>query len=441
METKKYKPSCYNIILHEQGKHIAFNSANCALAQVNEDFLDILENPNQPLSGEKSKLFENMIATGFLIDSSTDELDLLRLRYLNGCFDCDTLTVTILPTDACNFSCFYCFEHKLANTMSKVTQQKSVELIKNQLKGAQKLKICWFGGEPLLAEEIIWSMSEDLLKLANEKRCEYSAYMVTNGYMINDEIIENLKRYKINTLQITIDGDETEHNKRKYDKTGNGTFRKIIDNIKKLALENFKVVCRVNIDRNNADSIKGLLLKLKEELADKRKNVQISFGQILPIARLDEWDTSVCLSDEEYSLYVDKYIEYMINCGFSVPDIYPFYPTPNANFCAGVQKNAFVIRPTGVIDKCWDCDTMHVGDVHEGIGQNKEYENNLAKWLTRNPFEDDECKKCRVLPICMGGCPYFAIVHKKKKCLKWKSDIENAIKKKCYRHLCNAGDL
>lgn len=431
----KFKPSRYNIILEEDNKYIAFNSMNCALAKVNEDFLDILRNTSQLLTGGKKELFDNMVQMGFLVDNNVEEIDLLRLRQLKGCFDYDTLTITILPTDACNFSCFYCFEHKKGTHMSRSVQEKTVEFIKSHLTGCKKLKLCWFGGEPLLETNVIWDLSRKILNICNEASCEYSAFMVTNGSLINDDIIDNLQKYKIDTLQITIDGDEKLHNMRRCTQKGEETFHHIMYNMKKLIDKRFNVICRINIDKSNIGSINGLMEYLKNEFADNLSKLQISFGQILPIDRLDEWNTSVCLSDTEYSLYTNDYVDYMIDNGFNIPNMYPFYPTPTANFCGGVQINSFVIRPTGVIDKCWDCESLPVGDVHNGIAYNVFHENNLAKWITWNPFADEECRNCRVLPICMGGCPYFSLIHKRKKCLKWKNDIEESIRRKYRRYI------
>ena len=206
-------------------------------------------------------------------------------------------------------------------------------------------------------------------------------------------------------------------------------------NIKKLVANDYKISCRVNIDKSNADSVNSLIKKLAEELGDKKNNLHISFGQILPIARTDEWDASVCLSMTEYSELVDDYTKCMMANGFSIQNEYPFYPTPKANFCSSVQLNMFVIRPNGTIDKCWDCESMPVGNVHDGLAYNKATEYNLAKWVTWDALVDNECKNCRVLPLCMGGCPYFSMVCKKKHCLKWKFDIDKIIKQKYLRHL------
>ena len=34
---------------------------------------------------------------------------------------------------------------------------------------------------------------------------------------------------------------------------------------------------------------------------------------------------------------------------------------------------------------------------------------NLERFLSWDPLSDPNCRKCRVLPICMGGCPYLQL--------------------------------
>lgn len=431
-EISELKPSRYNMLIPEGEGCLAFNAMNCALAKVNEEFLEILANPNGS-DINRRPLRDNMLRAGFLINNEVDEIKLLEFRQWKGKFAHDALTVTILPTDACNFSCFYCFEHKKNIYMDNETINATVEFVKSRLGSHKELKICWFGGEPLLAANVVWEMSEALISFADSNSCQYTALMVTNGYLIDEAVMENLKRFRVDTLQITLDGDESSHDKRRCT-TGRGkTFKRIFSNIEKLLENGFKVSCRVNVDKSNADFVKPLLYRFSQ-MSHPKENLQISFGQILPIARLDEWDTSICLSAQEYSDYLADYINCMADYGLTMKDVYPFYPVPKANFCGAVQMDSFVVRPTGIIDKCLDCD-LPVGDVRNGIAKSLLFENNLARWMTWNPFDDKVCRECQVLPICMGGCPYFSIVRKQKLCLKWKTDLEESIRQKYARHL------
>ena len=48
----------------------------------------------------------------------------------------------------------------------------------------------------------------------------------------------------------------------------------------------------------------------------------------------------------------------------------------------------------------------------------------IAKWSKNNPFNDEKCRECSLLPICWGGCPLVYAKTKKRQCLSSKgSDL------------------
>lgn len=382
----------------------------------------------------KETLRENMSGAGFLVEEAVDELKVLELKYWKSKFETDALTLTIMPTDACNFACFYCFENKRQIRMTPETVAATIDFVRKNLFGVRNLRICWFGGEPLLAADIIWEMSEAFIETATASSCEYSAFIVTNGYLLDDEIIAHLKKYKIETLQITIDGDKSAHDKRRCLKSGGATFDKILANVKKIVENNLKIALRINIDKSNVESIESLIKILSAELGNNKNNVEISFGQIWPIARENDWDTALCLSTAEYSHWTEIFKTFMMAEGFKIRNAYPFYPAPKLNVCGADQIKSFIIRPNGNIDKCWDCERIPVGDVSNGVAHNVQTEQNLSVWMLHSPFDDEECRNCKVLQICMGGCHYFAIERKNKFCLKWRFDLENTVRQKYLRH-------
>jgi len=55
-------------------------------------------------------------------------------------------------------------------------------------------------------------------------------------------------------------------------------------------------------------------------------------------------------------------------------------------------------------------------------------------WVTWNPFEFDECRECKVLPLCMGGCPYKykALNNNSVDCLTIKDNLERMVMNNYY---------
>ncbi|MBO4780031.1 MAG: SPASM domain-containing protein [Selenomonadaceae bacterium] len=419
------KPSRFNFLLDDD--KLAFNSSTCALVRFNLSFQKILQHPNDSLSVQDNLLRDQMLSCGFLVYSDLDELSSLRSRYLQIQSNRDTLAVTILPTDACNFNCFYCFQDKKFIHMSSDTAKALVNFIDSNLSGIKTLKVTWFGGEPLLAINLIQSLSDSLCLLANRHSCDYDAFIITNGYLLNDSTIQILSQCKIHSVQISLDGDKHTHDSRRFLPNDGHSFNVILRNLKALIERNFNVSCRINLDHSNLHSIPNLLDTLSRLLGALKRKLTLSFALILPFAHLDKWDSSICLSMEDFSNSVLKFSTYMAELGFNIPDLYPFYPTPKNTFCAAVRKNSFIIRPDGSIGKCFDCE-QSIGDVFHGIAHDSATQDNLSQWLDFNPFDDPECKNCSVLPICLGGCPFFRIFRQKKLCLKWKFDLELSLR-------------
>ena len=423
-------PSRFNVLL--ENDLLAFNSSTCALVHFNHSFRKILQNPNTELSVQDNFLREQMLSCGFLVPADRDELSTLRSRYLQSQSNRDTLAVTIMPTDACNFNCFYCFQDKKSIHMSSDTANALVNFIDSKLSGVKTLKVTWFGGEPLLAINLIQSLSHSLRQLAKKHSCVYEAFIITNGYLLNDSYIQILSQCQIRTVQISLDGDKSTHDSRRFLTNGEHSFNVILRNLKALLERDFNVSCRINLDRSNLHSIPNILSTLSHFLGSLKSKLTLSFALILPFAHLDKWDSNLCLSIEDFSACVSNFSDCMAELGFNIPDLYPFYPTPKNTFCAAVWHNSFLIRPDGSIGKCFDCN-LSVGDVWHGIAHDSATQSNLSQWLDFNPFDDLECKNCTVLPLCFGSCPFFRIFRKKKLCLKWKADLSTSLRHIFYR--------
>lgn len=82
--------------------------------------------------------------------------------------------------------------------------------------------------------------------------------IVTNGYLINDNVIDFFRRANLKHIQITLDGCEENHNKTRFLKADHSdTYNKIVSNILKTAKElpSISINVRVNINKKNSDEL------------------------------------------------------------------------------------------------------------------------------------------------------------------------------------------
>lgn len=71
------------------------------------------------------------------------------------------LSLVIAATSNCNFRCVYCYEGSVlrASTMSEAIQEAIVKFVESEAPHLETFTVTWYGGEPLLALDIIENLS------------------------------------------------------------------------------------------------------------------------------------------------------------------------------------------------------------------------------------------------------------------------------------------
>jgi len=85
------------------------------------------------------------------------------------------------------------------------------------------------------------------------------------------------------------------------------------------------------------------------------------------------------------------------------------YAIPGTSFCSGYQQNSITVDPYGDVHRCPIC----IGRRHQRYGiltsdGRVVVEDGVQKqWDQWSPFLDDDCRDCKALPVCMGGCLWY----------------------------------
>lgn len=399
------KLSKYTILKEINGERIFFNTRTCALAVVNDEFEQVVKDIQMNQYNESlydEKLIQAMKNSGCIVDDSLQEIDEVEFKRNSFKYQTNSLGLTITPTLNCNFRCQYCFENHIIGNMSVDTQEALLKFITAQLSTIKKLNIVWFGGEPLLAKNIIYTMSEKIIALCKKHSVIYAASMVTNGSLFSDEDIEPFKRYNIGSVQITIDGPKEVHDKRRRTCNGKSAFDDIINNINKMLNNDINVSVRINLDEDNIDSIDELIDVLQNRI-NKYSNLMVSFGKVSVFTEVCKSIEGDCLSDESFSMLRLSLYKKLLAKGFSKCKMLS-YPQLKYNNCCADYMNSFVVDVNGNLYKCWNQVGRveeKCGDVFKGCDVKSQ---NFLKWVQWNPLKFTQCKECNLLPICMGGC-------------------------------------
>lgn len=398
----KLKESKYNYIFDDLGKDnvILYNSRTGALATLREIQYNQLRQFLDSGKEIKDKEFTNsLLKCGFLIPNEIDENYMIKRHLMVNRYNTKRFSLTIAPTMSCNFKCIYCFEkgHTGQGVMDDFTIDNLIVFLQARLNGVETLHISWFGGEPLLAMPVIEKLSQKMISLCITKNIEYSASIITNGYLYKPKIAERLKELKVKKVQITLDGPKETHDNRRPLVDGKPTFDTIVEN-----LINTKgiipVDIRINVDENNLEELNNYVqFFIKHDLLN---SVSPYLGLVLPFD--GAYDKNNCLTLENFSQFN---LQSLISN--NVP-LQSMYPVPRGNYCAADFCNGWIIDHVGNVYKCWS----EIGISERSIGNinNEVYflekTDILKEFLDFDPTKDERCKDCKVLPICMGGCPH-----------------------------------
>lgn len=128
--------------------------------------------------------------------------------------------VYIDVTSNCNLQCKHCYLNERNGEEALTTTE--LKLIIDKLKKAGVFLVCFLGGEPFLRKDIfeIIRYTKDRGMLVN---------VITNGTLLNEKMIQELKKLDLSKLSISLDGAVPETNDFIR---GEGVFKKVTQNIK-----------------------------------------------------------------------------------------------------------------------------------------------------------------------------------------------------------------
>ena len=413
-----YKLSYYNFFLvYDTGESVIFNSLYRSLLAFDADETKELLAGSIPDSCR-----DDILANHILVPEELHEWQSYEEAYLKANNHSEILSLTIMPTLSCNCACPYCFERKSKVKISPQIEDDILSWIENQLPIYKALSISWFGGEPLLFQETIQRMSHRLIAKCKEQGVFYTAAITTNGVLMdNPQTIALLQQCAIRNVQITFDGDQNAHDTQKFTKGGKGTYATLLKNASLYCASNpdTPLRIRVNVSDANYHAIAALL----EDLAPLRENIVVFFRWVYAnsASHWKEFSKKEKGSNPYERIY--QLQQLATQKGFVVDDQYDKQQFRFAH-CEADSQAFYSIDPLGNLYTC-----VHeynpkyaVGNVRDGILPDKE--NEYISFRNVNAMMDPECKTCKVLPMCNGGCRRYRINKGEHLCIDEKQSME-----------------
>ena len=426
--------------LPDRNEVFLMNTFSDAQLLVSPDVAALLER----ISGGQSRFDDEerdtvdaLIENGFLVESRAEETQSLDQYFHTLREDTEQLRVTVLTTLQCNFACDYCFQgdhgdyNKFAEKMSLETASKVIDWIEERMDALrpEKFVLTLFGGEPLLNLPVAYYLAERCRDLCTERGIQPGVSLITNGLLLTPEVVDRLVACGLYGIKITLDGDRETHNRMRPLRGRQGTFDKIIDNVRRVA-HKVPITIGGNFDESSADSYPALLDFLREqEFADKI--VKINFKPIIkapettpqgviPLTLVGSADkplngtcmtsagagstkgSSVCDSCH----FVDEKMAFLRSetrkRGFPTPDGVHMGP------CEIHRRHAHTIGPDGALYACPGFTGSKTDSTGHIDGRQEAWRQVAAERFEHLSPKKEECGDCSFIPVCGGGCSVAA---------------------------------
>ena len=271
----------------------------------------------------------------------------------------DVLHLILLPTEKCNFRCTYCYEDFAVGKMAPATVQGIKRLLQRRIPDLRYLSIDWFGGEPLLASEIIHDVGQHVCELAHGRSdLRFDSGVTTNGHLLTMDMVGRLHAVGVRNYQISLDGPRELHDQTRKQANGRGSFDRIwhhLAAIQHSALE-VNVLLRIHLTPRNLSAMEPFLAHLQDTLLrDPRFSIFLKAIERLGGPNNETIDT---IAHDAAPAVIRRLRE---SLGARGPN--PELDRPHV--CYASKPNSFVVRANGVVAKC----TVALEDPRNHIGR------------------------------------------------------------------------
>lgn len=402
----KIKYSFFNVSKGYDDMEIVYNTASDAVVALTKQESEDVKRYSEDDSfvPHNIDLLEKLYGLGLFVrkdDNEIDRVHLVRKRLMVQ--ERGIKSFIICPTYECNARCFFCLAHDdLRNSyrMSIEIADDVLNYIYGQVCGEDDVIFYWFGGEPLIAEDIIDYIVENF-NAHYKGQVKFSSVIQTNGSLLTDNLLlKAINLWHAKEIQISIDGYQEEHDKRKnYKNITIHQYEQVLSNIERIIKNNLRCLVRLHLDNRNL----GDYPKILDDLCRFKDNSNFKlYTTTLHVPEhVTEYDSYVHFS--QFNDFYNHIFRELFSREF-VKDISSIIPHRILNLCFASSTESVLVGADGKLFKCEqeDHDDEHcVGDCKSGVIQNE----HLSVFMDVDV--DARCVKCKFLPICQGGCKYY----------------------------------
>lgn len=403
---RNMKQSIFNLSYTMDGYYIILNTKTQNLIRFPREQKSLIDEIlQQNIKSVNPEILKILMEKGYIIDDDVDELK----EIYKQCYELvnsNILYLTIMPTYTCNLACVYCFQHHIPGAIiDDIMVHKIINAVEKNIQKYSALYLEWFGGEPLLAREQVLYMNKKFKEICNKVKVPYAARITTNGYFLDLKTFEQLYKSNCFVYYISIDGEKQTHDKQRPCKNGQGSYDKIMENLKQIKqrvpFRNFRIEIRVNCSKSSYDNFNIFLSDFEKKFGNDRR-----FS--LVIETINDWSERTESMNREKKLlnFSDLEILSQMAKKYNVQLASTDKHMLNTQICQAAKRNAYSIFYDGTIHKCQMaqesekfCQLEKIGNITDN-GEFRIEKEKEKLWV--NDVFPKLCENCKVLPICFG---------------------------------------
>jgi uncharacterized protein len=306
--------------------------------------------------------------------------------------------LVVMLAGGCNMGCAYCFEkdvpiYQKPNLLSRERANEILDWFFRHQEGPTA-HVQLYGGEPLLNWPVLQYVVEHAEARAVEKKISLTKYLITNGTLLNAQRVAWLKDHDV-TIQVSVDGDQSTHDRFRVFKSGKPTMAVIQPNIAELKKQGADYNLRAVLTRQNRDPRK-VIQGLRSLGAEN-----VSFEVVAtdaPTAQFNGADW------EDFNRQYAGYVNDPFATWADLPDemksvILKICQRQRVFYGCGAGVSEVTVAPDGSIYECQRIYRRPYSNIAEDRSP-VELDSHLLTMVDDRPI----CQDCWARYLCGGGC-------------------------------------
>ena len=312
----------------------------------------------------------------------------------------------IIPTLGCPSKCAYCWSSEVGSPIMGIEIVKDIVAWLKDFRN-DPVTFTFHGGEPLLAGADFYRQALHMLSTKLE-HIRPNFALQTNLWKLTPELAEVLSEYNI-PIGSSLDGPQDLNDLQRSD----GYYER--------TMKGYELAKSHGLQVQFICTFTSYSVQFKEKIFNHflENGLTLKLHPALPSLRSDEPD-KWALSPEKYGellvYLMDRYLDNMNRIEVrNINDYCRCVLTRRGTVCTFVDcmEDTFAVGPDGSIYPCYRFVGMPeyvMGHVRDRPSQ-KDLAESAAGLLMRRfkEYVDEECKGCKHIRYCRGGCPYNAM--------------------------------